>query len=204
MSEDQFKRNIAFKLRIGDILEGKPVLDADRFKLLEIGEKHVVRVNIIANVVEKFVQEGEKKFASITLDDASGQIKVKTFGDDISKFEKLSQGDTIQLIGLLRSWNNEIYVTPEIIKQRIPEYLLLRKLETDLERPKQLNREEANELKEQILSYIKKEESNGGINIETLITDLKETPQTINAEIKKLLEEGVAYEPRPGKLRYLG
>jgi len=31
MPEEQFKRNIAYKLRIGDILSGKPVLDADKF-----------------------------------------------------------------------------------------------------------------------------------------------------------------------------
>jgi len=29
-------------------------------------------------------------------------------------------------------------------------------------------------------------------------------PNEINSEIKKLLEDGIAYEPRPGKLRYLG
>ena len=34
--------------------------------------------------------------------------------------------------------------------------------------------------------------------------DLHEAPEIINQEIKKLLEEGMAYEPRPGKLRFLG
>lgn len=204
MPEEEFKRYIAYKLRIGDILNGKPVLDADRFRFLEIGEKHVARVNVIANIIEKFVQDNEKKFASVTLDDASGQIKLKTFGEDIAKFSSFSQGDTIQVIGLLRSWNNEVYVLPEIIKTRTPEYLLLRKLETDLDKPKQLSREQTSELKEKIISILKKEEEKGGADIESMINELKESPQTINSEIKKLLEEGIAYEPRPGKLRYLG
>ncbi|NCO11233.1 hypothetical protein CO038_01895 [Candidatus Pacearchaeota archaeon CG_4_9_14_0_2_um_filter_39_13] len=204
MSEEEFKRHIAYKFRIGDIISGNPVLDADRFKFLEIGDRHVVRVNIIANIVEKFVQDQEKKFASVTLDDASGQIKLKTFGDDIAKFEKFSQGDTVQVIGLLRSWNNEVYIIPEIIKSRTPEYLLLRKLETDLDKPKQISKEQSTAIKTKILEILKKEEDNGGADIEKMITDLPESPQTINLEIKKLLEEGIAYEPRPGKLRYLG
>lgn len=204
MPEEEFKRHVAYKFRIGDILKGKPVLDADRFRFLEVGEKHVVRVNIIANIVEKFVQDQEKKFASVTLDDASGQIKLKTFGDDIKKFENFAQGDTVQAIGLLRSWNNEVYVTPEIIKSRTPEYLLLRKLETDLDKPKELSKEQSHVLKDKILEMLKKEEDNGGADIDKMIIDLHESPQTINLEIKKLLEEGIAYEPRPGKLRYLG
>ncbi len=204
MPEEEYKRHTAYKLRVGDIVEGKPVLDADRFRFLEIQDKHVSRVNVIANIIEKFVQEGEKKFASITLDDASGQIKVKTFGDDVSKFEKFSQGDTIQLIGLLRSWNDEVYIMPEIIKSRTPEYLLLRKLETDLEKPKPLDKDQASELRDKILSTLKTQEDNGGADVEAMIIDLKETPQIINNEIKRLLEEGLVYEPRPGKLRYLG
>lgn len=204
MPEEEFKRHVAYKLRIGDILKGKPVLDADRFRFLEIGDKHAVRVNVIANITEKFVQDQEKKFASITLDDASGQIKLKSFGDEIAKFENFSQGDTVQVIGLLRSWNNEVYISPEIIKARTPDYLLLRKLETDLDKPKQLSKEQSTALKDKILDLLKKEEGNGGADIEKMIQDLHESPQTINQEIKKLLEEGIAYEPRPGKLRYLG
>ncbi len=204
MQEQEFKRHTAYKLRIGDIIAGKPVLDADRFRFAEIGDKKVVRVNVIANVIEKFVQDDEKKYATITLDDASGQIRVKTFGEDIEKLSNVSQGDTLQVIGLLRTWNNEIYVTPEIIRPRKPEYLLLRKLEIDLARPKPVNKEEISALRDEILKTLKREESNGGVNVENLIIELKSTPETINSEIKKLLEEGIAYEPRPGKLRYLG
>jgi len=30
------------------------------------------------------------------------------------------------------------------------------------------------------------------------------SPIIINQEIQKLLEEGIVFEPRPGKVRYLG
>ncbi len=204
MPEQEFKRYVAYKMLISDILAGRIVFDADRFKFLEFRNKQIIRVNVIANITDKYIQDDEKKFASLTLDDGSGQIKLKAFGEDIDKFKNYTQGDTVQVIGLLRTWNDEIYITPEIIKKREPPYLLLRKLETDLEKPKILERSELSQLREQILDSVKKAEESGGIEIETMILQLKQPPQTINSEIKKLLEEGMVYEPRPGKLRYLG
>lgn len=204
-SAEQLKRNVAYKFRIGSILEGNPILENERLKFSEIQEKRVVRINIIANIVDKYIQEGERKFGSITLDDATGQIKAKAFGDDISKFTQLNQGDTINIIGLLRCWKNEIYLTPEIIKKKDPAFLLVRKLELDAEEPKPVDRKKLSELKEKIIDMIKEAEKQGGIEIEKMIMHLKEhQPNTINQEIKKLLEDGLAYEPRPGKLRYLG
>ena len=203
-TEEQFKRHIAYKLRIGDILVGKPIIDNERFKFLILQEKEIARVNVIANIIDKFVQDGEKKYATLTLDDASGQIRIKAFGEDIKKFEPFLQGDTVMVIGLLRSWNNELYIIPEIIKKKDVQYLLLRKLELDLEKPKTLPLNQLVELKDKILSLIKKEDSNGGAEIEKLILELKESPEIINQEIRKLLEEGTIYEPRPGVLRYLG
>lgn len=200
----QFKRHIAYKLKVGEILNGKIILNDERFKFLEYSDKKIVRINLIANIIDKFVQDGEKKFASLTLDDASGQIKLKTFGDDIKIFEKFEQGDTIQTIGLLRTWNDEIYVIPEIIKKKSPTYLLVRKLERDIQKPKTLEKSELSALKDQITNIIKREETNGGAETESLILELKSPPDLINQEIKKLLEEGIVYEPRPGKIRYLG
>lgn len=204
ITTQDFKRNIAYKLRIGDILAAKPVTENDRLQNVEVNEKKVVRVHLIANIVDKYVQEGEKKFASITLDDASGQIKAKTFGKDIEKLNDLNQGDTIRLVGLLRQWNNEVYITPEIMKKLDPRYLLVRKLEAEAEKPKEVDREKIAELKDKIITMIKNAEPDGGVDIDKIILELKEPPATINQEIKKLLEDGIAYEPRPGKLRYLG
>lgn len=204
MAEQEFKRNIAYKLKIGDLLAGKQIFDSEKLKLLEIENKQVIRVNLIANVIDKFIQDGEKKFGSVTLDDASGQIKIKTFGDDVQKFNDLLQGDTLQVIGFVRSWNNELYLTPEIIKKKEPAYLLVRKLELDLEKPKVMDKGEMNKLRDALLTEIKKEDNNGGADIEKMILELKSSPETINQEVKKLLEEGLIYEPRPGKLRYLG
>lgn len=204
MVDQEFKRNIAYKLRIGDVTQGKIVMDAERFKALEIQEKQVVRVNVVANIIDKFIQEGEKKFASLTIDDATGQIKLKTFGDDIAKFTPFTQGDTVTVIGLLRVWNNELYITPEIIKKKDPAFLMVRKLETEKDAPKVVEKSEMTKVKDAIVQKIKEHDEKGGVDSEQLIIELKATPDVINNEIRKLLEEGMIYEPRPGKLRYLG
>ena len=204
MANEQFKRKVAYKLRIGSVLAGKPILENERLKFLEIEGKEIVRVNVIANIIEKYIQDGEKKYGSVTIDDGSGQIKLKAFGDDLEKLTNLNQGDTVLVVGLLRSWNNEVYITPEILKKKEHAFLLVRKLELEAEQPKALEKHEILALKDKIITIVKSAEKEGGVGIDKIILELKESPEIINQEIKKLLEDGIAYEPRPGKLRYLG
>jgi len=209
MADSQFKRNIAFKLRIGDTLMGKPAIDqSENFSFLEIGEKRIVRVNLVGNIVEKFEREGEKNFSFFTLDDGSGQIRLKIFGEDAKKFGGIGQGQTVVVIGVLRYWNNELYIAPEIIKEQDTKYLLLRKLELEKEKEKSvksLGREEMVAVKDRILGTIKNAEEIGGIEMDKVIMSLPEvSPTIINQEVQKLLEDGIIFEPRPGKVRYLG
>ena len=209
MSEqEQFKRNIAFKLSIGDILMGKPIMEGERFSNLELGDKKIVRVNVIGNIVEKYNSEGETKFTSLTFDDGSGQIKLKFFGDDVEKFKDFSQGQTVLVIGVLRNWNNETYIQPEIIKEQDSKYLLVRKLEIEKEKNKTadpLGKDQITAVKDKILNAIKNAEEEGGIEMDKVIMNLRDiSPTIINQEVQKLLEEGIVFEPRPGRVRYLG
>jgi RPA family protein len=208
MAEGQFKRNIAYKFRIGDLLIGKPMFDNERFSFLELGNKKIVRVNIIGNIVDKYESEGERKYIFFTLDDGSGQIKLKCFGDDFEKFRNVLQGQTVLVIGSLRNFNNETYISPEIIKEYDTKYLLVRKLEIEKDKNRNIQplpKEQIIAVKDKILGVIKDAEKDGGIEMDTIIMDLREiSPEIINQEIKKFLEEGIVFEPRPGKIRWLG
>lgn len=224
---EQRKRETAHKLRIGDILNGVPIVEdipqevspdgaetpssgavKERFRFLEIGEKKIVRINLIANIIDKYVSEGEKKYSSVTIDDASGQIRVKAFGEDTNLFENLAQGDTLIIIGVLRSYNREIYIMPEIVKKVDPRYLLVRKLELDKsagikETPSATTKKL--EVRDQIIEIIKSAQEPGGASVEEIILKITSAnPETINSEIIKLIEDGMIYEPRPGKVRWLG
>lgn len=206
------KRETAHKLRIGEILRGNQIFEESesqnkKLRFLELGNKQIVRVNIIANVIDRYTSEGESRFASITLDDGSGQIRARVFGDDLIKLEKISQGDTVLVIGLLRSYNQEIYVLPEIIRIQNPKYLLIRKLEIEQSYPKQITPEIKKQIKsirDETIDLIKESEKQEGIEKEKIILKIKSPPELITQEINKLLEEGIIYEPRPGRVRYLG
>tara|TARA_Y100000296_G_scaffold52905_1_gene60518 strand:- start:2505 stop:3191 length:687 start_codon:yes stop_codon:yes gene_type:complete len=219
MADEQFKRNIAYKFRIGDILRGKPIINNERFSFLDLENKRVIRVNIVGSVIDKYENEGEKKYAFLTLDDGSGQIKLKSFGDEVEKVKNITHGQTIIVIGSLRHFNDEIYISPEIVREQDPKYLVLRKIELEkqkqevgevssLSETKISNDNQANEteknLRDKIIELIKNSESEGGIDMEKLISILNESQETINQEIQKLLEEGIVFEPRPGKIRWLG
>ena len=84
-----FKRYAAYKFKIGQIISGNQVFDQDKLNFIEINNKRTQRVNVIANIVDKYLQEGEKDYGTATLDDASGQIKVKVFGEDVEKIKEL-------------------------------------------------------------------------------------------------------------------
>ena len=208
MVDEQYKRNVAYKFRIGELLLGKPILDNDKFSFLELRDKKVVRVNIIGNITDKYESDGERKYIFFTLDDGSGQIKLKCFGDDALKFNNVVQGQTVLVIGVLRNFNNETYISPEIIKPQDAKYLLIRKLEIEKENSKNtkpLAKEQIVALKDKILGVIKESEKDGGIEMDKIIMDLRDvSPEIINQEIKRLLEEGIIFEPRPGKIRWLG
>jgi RPA family protein len=206
--EGQFKRNVAYKLKIGDILLGKPVMNGEKFSFLELGDKKIVRVNIVGNIVDKYESSGERKYIFFKFDDGSGQISLKVFGDDMAKFKDVTQGLTVLVIGVLRHWNNETYIQPEIIKEQNTKYLLVRKLELDRSpssKAAPVEKSKIIAIKDSIINIIKDAEEEGGIEREQLIMKLKDaSPEIINQEIKKFLEEGIIFEPRPGKVRYLG
>ena len=222
------KRETAYKLRIGEILSGTAIVEdipqeaspdpnqalapgatKEKFRFLELGDRKIVRVNLVANIIEKYQSDGEKKYATITIDDATGQIRVKTFGEDVNKFNDMNQGDTITIIGVLRSYNRDIYVLPEIVKKIEPKYLLVRKLELDKKSAPSSGAiatpEKKLTVRDEIIELIKAGGDSGGVSTEDLILKVKSgAPEVINSEVIKLIEDGMVYEPRPGKVRWLG
>jgi len=117
--------------------------------------------------------------------------------------KEIMQGDTLQVIGNVREWNGELYVIPEVAKKVDSRWLLVRKLEIQ-NAWKEVPLGKSSPIKDLILQKIKEAESEGGIDIDTIIMSTEASPDVINGEIKKILEEGLIYEPRPGRLRYLG
>lgn len=133
------KRRTAFKVSIGIAANGKLELERDaedptkeRFRTLIIGEKEINRINLIANVIDNY-QNPENTFAALTIDDGTGNMRIRAFSDSMSLIKDIQLGTTILIIGTLRYFNNELYILPEIIKELDPRWLLARKLELEKE-----------------------------------------------------------------------
>jgi len=109
------KRLTAIKMRINDIVEGEYKVEegfTPNYILTRDGRK-ISRVRILGTVVSVFESE-DGQFNSITLDDGTDTIRVKTF-KGMNLLKKIKIGDLVDVIGKVREYNGEIYIIPEII-----------------------------------------------------------------------------------------
>ncbi len=122
------KRNTAYKLWISDLLNAH-LNNGGAVNFFKIRDKEVHRVNIVANVVFKF-DSTDNSYGSLTIDDGSGSIRLKAWREDTAIFDGVKVGDMVLVIGRPRSFNNEVYINPELIKVLDdPNWELVRKLE---------------------------------------------------------------------------
>ncbi|MBI2173467.1 MAG: hypothetical protein HYT73_04675 [Candidatus Aenigmarchaeota archaeon] len=124
------KRITSVKTRISSIGGGKFVAQEGfnpNYVLSDAGER-LSRVRVLATVVDKFVAE-TGKFASVTLDDGTDTIRAKVF-TTLSMLENISAGDTVDVVGRVKEYNEEVYLMPEILtKVSDPNFEILRELE---------------------------------------------------------------------------
>ena len=124
-------RQTAYKVWIQSIVNGKLCVTSDEFSpnYVIIGDQKVSRVNLIADVVELFVNADES-FASVTIDDGSAEVQVRAFQEDVNLFAEINPGDLVLVIGKVREYQEELYVLPEIVKKiSDPNWMVARKLE---------------------------------------------------------------------------
>ncbi len=205
--KQQFKRQVAKKVKISDLVNGKiEEKEGQKVLISEYGEE-IGRVRILATVVNRFVSD-DKEFASATLDDGTDTIRVKAW-KDTKNLQNLNVGDMIDIVGKVREYNGEVYLTNEIV-QKIddPNLELLRKLEILAKSKKHGIKEKVStsqpavkldSLRDQILKMI--EESKTGIEYTKILKNVKAKPEDIEAVIDDLLSGGICYEPNPGVIK---
>ncbi|MBS3054694.1 MAG: hypothetical protein J4431_04105 [Candidatus Aenigmarchaeota archaeon] len=124
------KRLPAIKASIEDVSKGKYCAQ-EGFNPNYVISPHGVRlsrVRLMSTVVDKFMAESGK-FASLTLDDGTDTIRSKVF-TDLSIFNGIETGDDVEMIGKVKEYQGEIYITPEIAKKiDDPNTEILRRLE---------------------------------------------------------------------------
>ncbi len=216
------KRNTAYKFWIKDLINAVPISQGG-MHVFDIRGREALRVNIIAAVVDKQTNE-EKTFSTITLDDGTETVRVKTWNEDVKKLENINIGDPVMIIGKISLYGNELSIRPEIVKKQEPEWLLVRKKELEKvygkpEEPKEKTLTEEtppHEITEEvvvsgptitarqkILDFVEKETAKEGIETTRLIrlSGLKE--EEAEKAIDELLREGELFQPRTGFLKVI-
>ena len=148
--EQQIQRQTAFKVWISSLLSGKYTKGTEQFEagFIEVNNTKVSRVNLIGIIIDKFEAETQ---VSLTLDDGSGSIRVKAWNENISLMTGFNIGDLVIVVGKVKEYNNQVYVTPEIVKNLDnPLWLKVRKLELSKTFGEQL------ELSQKLLKILKK------------------------------------------------
>ncbi len=231
------KRNTAYKVWISDLINNEFIEQQGEFEsnYVLIYDKKVSRVNLVASII--FVYKvPDESYVSISLDDSSCNIRIKSWREDTSLLKNLKVGEIINIIGKIRKYNNEVYIIPEVIKVLDnPNWELVRKLELVKEygKPKPItvltNEEEIitpaiteetvvieekienvpfikkahGDSKQKVIEAIKKLDLENGAKFDDVIANSGLSIEETNDIIKKLLEEGEIYQPKPNYLKLI-
>ncbi len=207
----KFKRQTAYKYWISDLLSSIQKLNNDGLRYFQVGDAQVVRVNVIAVVVNRYDNEAGN-YSVITLDDSSGQIRVKAWDDDTKLLDNLELGNVVLVIARLFESNGEIFLRPEIVSKMDENWAAVRRLELEKKFGKATNEKKVLDVteekveekvepsikaREKVYYYVEKNPDEG-IQISELVrkTGLKE--EDVEKAVEELLREGEIYNPRPG------
>jgi len=219
------KRNVAYKVWISQLVNNKYVKQEGEFEssYIEANGKKISRVNIIATVVNKFSSD-DRGYISITIDDGSSEIRLKTWGDDSKMIANINSGEVILAIAKVREYNNEIYLTPELVKtindlnweiarklELLREYGFVKKLETinhDVQNTMQETKKEyteeriensiSNDRRQVVLDMINKLATSDGISINEISRQSGLSIEEVNIIINDLVKEGEIYKSKAG------
>src|SRR3989338_11642569 len=113
----EIKRQTAIKTRISDIVNSKFIKKEGlepSYVLTDLGQR-ISRAKIVGIVTDKFFNDSNS-FSSITIDDGTGAVRIKAFQDNIDMLQNLEIGNLLMIIGRVREYAEENYISPEAIK----------------------------------------------------------------------------------------
>ncbi|MCK4555543.1 MAG: OB-fold nucleic acid binding domain-containing protein [Candidatus Aenigmarchaeota archaeon] len=113
-NDEQMKRILIQRCRVCDVFSATPVPDSNgNFYDSPLSDR-LSRVHVFGVVRETFASE-DNKYAFITLDDTTGIIRCKAFGNT-EIVTDIKAGQMVDVIGRIREYNDEMYIMPEIVR----------------------------------------------------------------------------------------
>ena len=212
MGEEQFpRRQTAFKVWIRDLKNTKGDVDESGLVYLPIKDKKVVRVNVIASVIDKF---NSGNYSMLVVDDGSDSIQLKCWGDDGWLIDEKEIGDMVLVVGRVGEYQEEVYVRPEIVRKLDSyDWALLRRLElikeygvpdkkekveVEKEHKEEVEVEPSLAVREKVMSMI---EGSDEVSQEKIVSETGLSKESVEKAVQELLKEGEVYMPKSGYLR---
>ncbi len=123
-------RETARRVPIGVILLGKYIRSTGQYEpnYVEFNNLRIARAHIIGVVINRYDSDGSQ-YTSLTIDDGTGKIRVKLFGEDTQFADKISIGDIVRVIGKPRETDGDRHIIAEVVKKIDKDWQRLWKLE---------------------------------------------------------------------------
>ena len=227
------KRSTAYRIKLKNIVNSDyEKREGFNPSVIKYNNLEISRVNIIASVVGKYLTD-DQNYCAITLDDGSETIRIKNFGAEVNIIKNVDIGDIVRVIGKIKEYNDEKYIVGELVKKINPNWLIVNELQltsnsennnskinessneinsikieenTDEEEIISISSSEENSsinIKQEILNYIKNNDSGSGVMMDIVTSTIKEENDKIKDALFELLKVGEIYEPKKGILKIL-
>lgn len=192
--------NTAVKVSAKDLTSGEYIEEGKK-KLVKLKEKGTVsKVRILGTIVDKYVAD-DKNYGHLVLGDSTDTIRLKFFSENISTLENFEEGDLVDVIGFVDSYQDEVYVNPDIInKLEDPNWELLRNLE--LSELEEGEGEEEEDISDIVLEKIRELDSGEGASFNELLEELNTYGNNkVVDTVRELMFKGEVFEPKKERLK---
>ena len=143
VEKNNYFRQPAIKTTIGEISSGTYVQENEDKSnyILTLKNIKIYRLNLIAIVLNKELQGS---ITNLLVDDGTGKITLKSFEEN-KNLNEIEIGNVVLIVGKLRTYNQNKYISPEIIKKIDSQWLKVRAIELKdnfIKNDKNINSEE--------------------------------------------------------------
>jgi RPA family protein len=196
--ESKFMRAVAYKVPLNLLLSGPYIQQEDSPNYIGIDEKKISRVHIMGIVVSYSPE-------NIIIDDGTAKILLRSFEQ---RFVDIRIGEIILVIGRIGEYNNERYVSPEILRKSSDKWMRIWKEQvisgTVVKQEKSENahnQDSSLPFEDTLIEYIREQDKGKGVMIELLISHF--SGKDCEKAIDTMLREGELFENLPGSVKLL-
>jgi RPA family protein len=226
VEQQKYERQTAYITNVATLLSSQFVKGEAQMQPSYVTTKGGMNISR-AHIIAVIVATSPDMQAEATLDDGTGKIVARSF-EQSTFFAKVALGDIVRVIGKVRSFNEKIYLIPEVLKKVTDKkWVKYHKLHMEtsstvvvaravpeigqdipvveqenivVEDPIDADDTQPQSPADDILRIIKEIDTGDGAQIEAVIAQGNKDAEKI---IRNLLETGEIFEIRPGRVKVL-